>query len=67
MDLLIAIPILLVWFTFPDIAAAIVHTIGDRITKIIYELPYNRVLENEADEVAMKLSAKVCMISLLII
>ncbi|XP_032681583.1 metalloendopeptidase OMA1, mitochondrial-like [Odontomachus brunneus] len=61
LDLLIAVPILLVWFTFPDMAAAIVHTIGDRITKIVYELPYNRVLENEADEVAIKLSAKACI------
>lgn len=62
LDILITIPVLLVWLTFPDIAAAIVHTIGDKTMKILHELPYNRVLENEADELAMKLSAKVCEI-----
>lgn len=65
-DFLIAVPILAIWIIFPDMAAAIVHMIGDRITKIMYELPYNRVLENEADEMGMKLSAKVCEILLLV-
>lgn len=67
LDILVTIPVLLVWLTFPDMAAAIVHAIGDRTMKILYELPYSRVLENEADEVGMKLSAKVCEISFLVI
>lgn len=67
LDLLIVVPILVIWFTFPDIAAAIVHMIADRIMKIMHELPYNRVLEKEADEVAMRLSAKVCKILLVVI
>lgn len=58
-DFLIAIPILLVWALLPDIAAAIIHMIGERIVNIMYKLPYSRVLENEADEVGLRLAAKV--------
>ncbi|XP_071553853.1 metalloendopeptidase OMA1, mitochondrial-like [Temnothorax nylanderi] len=60
-DFLIAIPILLVWAIFPDLAAAIIHMIGERIVNIIYNLPFSRVLENEADEVGLKLAAKACI------
>lgn len=59
-DFLIAIPILLVWALFPDMAAALIHMIGERIVNIMYNLPFSRVLENEADEVGLKLAAKVC-------
>lgn len=59
-DFLIAIPILLVWALFPDVMAFIIHMIGERIINIMYNLPYSRVLENEADEVGLKLAAKVC-------
>lgn len=58
-DFLIAIPILLVWALFPDITAAIIHMIGERIVNVMYKLPYSRVLENEADEVGLRLAAKV--------
>lgn len=60
-DFLIAIPILFVWALFPDLAAAIIHIIGERIVNIMYKLPYSRVLENEADEVGLKLAAKACI------
>lgn len=60
-DILIAIPILLVWALFPDIAAAIIHMIGERVVNIMYKLPYSRVLENEADEVGLRLAAKACI------
>lgn len=59
-DLLIAVPILLVWALFPDLAAVIIHMLGERITNVMYNLPFSRVLENEADEVGLKLAAKVC-------
>lgn len=59
-DFLIVIPILLVWALFPDLVAAIIHMIGERILNIIYNLPFSRVLENEADEVGLKLAAKAC-------
>jgi len=42
-------------------AAAIIHMIGERIVNIIYNLPFSRVLENEADEVGLKLAAKACI------
>lgn len=63
-DFLIAIPILLVWTLFPDLTAVIIHMIGERFINVVYNLPYSRVLENEADEVGLKLAAKVCYIIL---
>lgn len=59
-DFLIAVPILLVWALFPDLTAAVIHMIGERFLNIAYNLPFSRVLENEADEVGLKLAAKVC-------
>ncbi|XP_011863450.1 PREDICTED: metalloendopeptidase OMA1, mitochondrial-like [Vollenhovia emeryi] len=60
-DFLIVIPILLVWALFPDLTAGIIQIIGERIVNIVYNLPYSRVLENEADEVGLKLAAKACI------
>lgn len=60
-DFLIALPILLIWALFPDMAAAIIHIIGERIVNVMYNLPLSRVLENEADEVGLKLAAKACI------
>lgn len=62
-DFIIVIPILLLWASFPDLAAAVTHIIGERIVNILYGLPLSRVLENEADEVGLKLAAKVCYTS----
>lgn len=61
LDLLIIVPILLVWALFPDLVAAVIHMIGERLVNIIYKLPYSRILENEADEVGIKLAAKACI------
>ncbi|KYN30946.1 Metalloendopeptidase OMA1, mitochondrial [Trachymyrmex septentrionalis] len=60
-DFLIVIPILLIWALFPDMAAAIIHMIVERIVNVMYNLPFSRVLENEADEVGLKLAAKACI------
>ncbi|KYQ54881.1 Metalloendopeptidase OMA1, mitochondrial [Trachymyrmex zeteki] len=60
-DFLIVIPILLVWALFPDMTAAIIHIIGERIVNVMYNLPFSRILENEADEVGLKLAAKACI------
>lgn len=60
-DFLIAVPILLIWALFPDMAAALIHMIGERIVTVMYNLPFSRGLENEADEVGLKLAAKACI------
>ncbi|XP_012234802.1 metalloendopeptidase OMA1, mitochondrial-like [Linepithema humile] len=60
-DILIAIPIFLIWALFPDVAAAITHLIAERFVNVVYKLPYSRILENEADEVGLKLAAKACI------
>lgn len=55
-------PILLIWAIFPDIAAIIIHMLTERVLNVMYNLPYSRSLETEADEVGIKLAAKVCNI-----
>ncbi|KYM88636.1 Metalloendopeptidase OMA1, mitochondrial [Atta colombica] len=60
-DFLIVMPILLIWALFPDMTAAILHMIGERIVNVMYNLPFSRVLENEADEVGLQLAAKACI------
>lgn len=59
LDFLLIMPVLLVWALFPDLAALVIHSIGERLVNVIYKLPYSRTLENEADEVGIKLAAKV--------
>lgn len=53
------IPILLLWASFPDSLAFLLHVIGQHIVNLLHNLPYSRSLENEADEVGLKLAAKV--------
>ncbi|XP_011336744.2 metalloendopeptidase OMA1, mitochondrial isoform X2 [Ooceraea biroi] len=59
-DFLMVIPMLLVWALLPYIAAPVVQFTGEQIVNIMYKLPYNRVLESEADQVGIKLAAKAC-------
>lgn len=60
-DFLLVIPMLLVWAFVPYIAAPIVQIIGEQIVNIMYKLPYSRTLENEADQVGIRLAAKACI------
>ncbi|KAF7393584.1 hypothetical protein HZH68_010403 [Vespula germanica] len=60
-DVLMTIPILLLWASFPDSLAFLLHVIGQHIVNLLHNLPYSRSLENEADEVGLKLAAKACV------
>ncbi|XP_046826283.1 metalloendopeptidase OMA1, mitochondrial-like [Vespa crabro] len=60
-DVLMTIPILLLWASFPDSLAFFLHMIGQHIVNLLHNLPYSRSLENEADEVGLNLAAKACV------
>ena len=51
---------MLVWAVLPtDVTALITATLANRFLKYVFELPYSRKLEQEADSVGLVLAAKV--------
>ncbi|XP_015523282.1 metalloendopeptidase OMA1, mitochondrial [Neodiprion lecontei] len=60
-DVLLLLPIVIIWALFPDSIALILQLTGYQILNIFHDLPYNRALESEADEVGLTLSAKACV------
>ncbi|KAK2589191.1 hypothetical protein KPH14_002003 [Odynerus spinipes] len=60
LDVLLIIPIMLLWACFPDLIALFFHLVVQHIVNVLHSLPYSRSLENEADDVGLKLAAKAC-------
>ncbi|XP_014227536.1 metalloendopeptidase OMA1, mitochondrial-like [Trichogramma pretiosum] len=60
-DLIMAIPLAVVWALFPDLYALYFTFTGQSIVNIFCNLPYSRSLENEADIVGILLAAKACI------
>ncbi|XP_024940455.1 metalloendopeptidase OMA1, mitochondrial [Cephus cinctus] len=61
LDLLLALPIAIIWAFFPDLLAIIFQFLGQTVIDLIHHLPYSRALENEADQVGLILCAKACV------
>ncbi|XP_034939463.1 metalloendopeptidase OMA1, mitochondrial-like [Chelonus insularis] len=59
-DILLAVPITLVWAIFPDLLALILQAVGINMLDIFLTLPYSRKLETEADDIGLILAAKAC-------
>lgn len=50
----------LVWAFLPsDLTAILTQYLADKFLKFVFELPYSRYLEKEADEVGLTLAARV--------
>ena len=62
LDIILALPIALLWAFFPDMLAAIFQIMGQSIINIFHNLPYSRALESEADDVGLILAAKVSIL-----
>lgn len=60
-DVLMVIPILLLWACFPDVLAFLSQIIGQHIINLLHNLPFSRALENEADLVGLGLAARACV------
>lgn len=60
LDIILTLPIVLLWAFFPDVVAALFQVLGHSIINIFHNLPYSRALESEADEVGLILAAKAC-------
>ena len=59
MDMILTIPILLIWAILPDAGAVLMHSISDYFSKLMFSLPFSRNLETEADNVGLQIAAKV--------
>ena len=63
MDLLLVVPVAILWAILPtDLSAAFATFIGGSLQDILFTLPYSRAMEIEADEVGLILAAKVSCI-----
>ena len=52
----------LVWAFLPsDLTAILTQYLADKFLKFVFELPYSRYLEKEADEVGLTLAARVSL------
>ncbi|KAI4502424.1 hypothetical protein M0802_002336 [Mischocyttarus mexicanus] len=60
-EILVIIPILLLWACFPDLLAFLLQMIGQHIIDLFHTLPFSRALENEADTVGLDLAARACV------
>ncbi len=50
----------LLWAFLPtDLIGLITYTLGFESLDVIFDYPYSRMLENEADQVGLQLAAKV--------
>lgn len=61
LEVLLLIPFLMLFAYFPDIVAIFFYVVIEYLMMILYNLPYSRALENEADDVGLKLAAKACV------
>ena len=58
---LLIIPMAVLWAFIPSAGIAyITDKFVQKVSELIIELPYSRLMENEADEVGLRLAAKAC-------
>ena len=59
---LLFIPMAVIWAILPNDGIAIITDwFVDKVSAIIFDLPFSRQMEEEADEVGLKLAAKACV------
>jgi Zn-dependent protease with chaperone function len=59
MDLLVLVPLAFIWAVLPDAGALIAQWLSGYFTKVLFQLPFSRALEAEADQIGLQLTAKV--------
>lgn len=60
LEILYLVPLLFIWFLLPDLGAFVTHLLFDDVKDIIFELPFERDIEIEADEIGLLMMAKAC-------
>lgn len=60
LEILYIVPLMIIWFLLPDFGALLTHLLLDELKSVMFELPYERYQESEADAVGLKLMARAC-------
>ncbi|XP_053653334.1 metalloendopeptidase OMA1, mitochondrial isoform X3 [Cherax quadricarinatus] len=61
LDMLILVPLAVIWAFIPsDGLAVVTHWFLNQVIQVLLQLPYSRILENEADFVGLQVAAKAC-------
>ncbi|PSN34269.1 hypothetical protein C0J52_18769 [Blattella germanica] len=60
LEMMLMVPIALIWAILPDLAAIPTQWLSDHMTNLMFHLPFNRSLESEADRIGLQLTAKAC-------
>lgn len=60
LEILYIVPLMIIWFLLPDLGAVLTQVLLDDLKSIVFELPFERDQETEADEVGLKLMARAC-------
>lgn len=62
LDLVILVPVALIWAILPsDLLAMASHWLLNMVVTLFISLPYSRTLESEADQLGLRLAAKVML------
>ncbi|XP_049845709.1 metalloendopeptidase OMA1, mitochondrial-like [Schistocerca gregaria] len=60
-ELLMIVPIIILWALFPDGVAMFSQWLSNLFVNTLVHLPFSRSVESEADEVGLQLAAKACL------
>uniref|UniRef100_A0A8D8SHI8 Metalloendopeptidase OMA1, mitochondrial n=1 Tax=Cacopsylla melanoneura TaxID=428564 RepID=A0A8D8SHI8_9HEMI len=60
LEILYIVPLMIIWFLLPDLGAIITQVLLDDLKSILFELPFERDMETEADEVGLQMMARAC-------
>ncbi|KAL1460669.1 hypothetical protein WDU94_012630 [Cyamophila willieti] len=60
LEILYIVPLMIIWFLLPDLGAIVTQVLLDDFKQILFELPFERDMETEADEVGLQLMARAC-------
>lgn len=60
LELLMLLPVLAVWTLLPDSIALSSHYITEYISAVLFQLPFSRKLETEADSVGLEMVSRAC-------
>lgn len=60
LQMLLLLPLVVIWTLFPDSVAVFSHYLTEYVTNVVFELPFSRSLETEADVVGLGLISRAC-------